>query len=172
VQALLDGWKPSRPCRFLFHSYSSQPLKPHDLQLLQTAKQQLAEQFLWINCHVAQAEMQSLLSQCEVVLMPYSPLVYAHRTSGVLWCYAAARFALGRPATVVGYANHWLHQEAIAFGMQWHVPSDGLPWHIAIDECIARALAATPSWSPYANRVLKNSYADWVVKQVITSTPC
>jgi hypothetical protein len=166
VRALLSGWQPLHPCRFLFHSYSHLPLEPLDHQLLQQAQQQMGERFLWLNGHVPQAEMQALLAQCEVALLAYNPFSYAHRSSGVLWCYAAARWAAGLPATALGYGEHWLQKEAIAFGMHWQVAAPGAPWQAAIDAALANESFAAPSWTPYANAVLGRSFVDWVAEQL------
>lgn len=166
VRALLSGWQPLHPCRFLFHSYSHLPLEPLEHQLLQQAQQQMGERFLWLNGHVPQREMQALLAQCEVALLAYNPVSYAHRSSGVLWCYAAARWAAGRPATALGYGEHWLQEEAMAFGMQWQVAAPGAPWQAAIDAAIANERFTAPSWTPYANAVLGRSFVDWVAEQL------
>jgi hypothetical protein len=166
VQALLSGWQPLHPCRFLFHSYSHFPLEPQDHQLLRQVQQQLGEHFLWLNGHVPQAEMQALLAQCELALLAYSPRTYAHRSSGVLWCYAAARRAAGLPATALGYGQHWLQKEAVALGMQWQVPAPGLSWPTAIDAALAGVSTAAPAWTPYATAVLGRSFVDWVAEQL------
>ena len=163
VRALLQGWQPSQPCRFVFHSFSHQELDPEEAAALLQARQQLGNAFEWLQGEVPAAAMQQQLAGCDVALLPYNPRSYAHRSSGVLWCYAAARYAAGLPAAAIGYADHWLQREAEAFGMAWHVAD--APWPAALSQVLEQQRAAqAPLWTPYATEVLGRSFADWLVE--------
>ena len=165
VRALLQGWQPPQPCRFVFHSFSHQELDPEEEGALSQARQQLGNRFEWLVGEVPTAAMQQRLAGCDVALLPYSPSTYAHRSSGVLWCYAAARYAAGLPAAAIGYAGHWLQREAEAFGMVWHVAD--APWPVALSQVLEQQCAAqAPLWTPYATEVLGRSFADWLVESL------
>jgi len=163
VRALLQGWQPPQPCRFVFHSFSHQELDPEESAILFRAQQRLDNGFEWLQGEVPAAAMQQRLAGCDVALLPYSPSSYAHRSSGVLWCYAAARYAAGLPAAAIGYGGHWLQREAEAFGMVWHVAD--APWPAALFQVLEQQRAAqAPLWTPYATEVLGRSFADWLVE--------
>jgi hypothetical protein len=171
VQALLSGWQPVHPCRFVFHSYSHLPLEPQEQQQLQDAQKRLGEMVLWLPAYMPQAEMQNLLASCEVALLAYNPENYAHRSSGVLLCYAAARYAACMPATAIGYGGHWLQEEAAAWGMSWQVATpavsrDAPLWQAAINKALTTARKAQPTWTPYAKEVFGRSFVDWVLEQL------
>jgi hypothetical protein len=165
VRALLQGWEAPQPCRFVFHSFSHQELDPEEAAILLRAQQQIGNGFEWLQGEVPAAAMQLRLAGCDVALLPYSPSSYAHRSSGVLWCYAAARYAAGLPAAAIGYAGHWLQREAEAFGMVWHVAD--APWPAALSHVLEQQRAAqAPLWTPYATEVLGRSFADWLVESL------
>lgn len=162
VRALLQGWQPPQPCRFVFHSFSHQELHREEEAALLQARQQLGDRFEWLQGDVPAAAMQQRLAGCDVALLPYNPSSYAHRSSGVLWCYAAARYAAGLPAAAIGYAGHWLQREAEAFGMVWHVAD--APWPAALSQVLEQqTIAQAPRWTPYAEEVLGRSFADWLL---------
>lgn len=171
VQALLAGWQPPLASRFVFHSYSHLALDPEEAALLQRAEERLGERFMWLQHQVPSAAMLQLLASCDLAMFPYSPSRYAHRSSGVLWCYAAARYAAGLPAEALGYGGHWLQEEAQAWGMTWHIvepapPVDLAPWQKGISQALMAVPKRQAAWTPYANAVLGRSFADWVLEQL------
>lgn len=171
VQALLAGWRPLHACRFVFHSYSHLVLAPEEAAVLQGASELLGERFLWLQGQVASAAMQQLLASCDLALLPYCPSRYAHRSSGVLWCYAAARYTAGLPAAALGYGGHWLQEEAQSWGMTWHsvVPApsvDLAQWQKGISQALMEVPKRQAAWTPYASAVLGRSFADWVLEQL------
>ena len=158
------------PWRWLFHSYSLQPWAPQERELLHQASQQLGDALLWLDGPLTSAEMQQLLAQCPVALLAYSPSTYAERSSGVLWCYGAARHAAGLPAQAVGYGGHWLQSEAESLGMGWRAVSmvadslDGESWLGGIEQ--AMTAIAEPVWLPAADQALGRPFAAWVLQQL------
>ena len=171
LRALLKRPVESRPpWRWLFHVHSEQSLLPEDQRLLRRASHELSSRLVWLNRQVSSSEMQQWLSQCSLALLAYSPTTYAERSSGVLWCYAAARYSLGLPAHAVGYGGHWLQHESINMGMDWTVAplaagtSDGDLWLSAIETAMAKPSYA--SWMPAADQLLGQSFADWVLAQL------
>ena len=80
---------------------------------------ELGDSLIWLDEEVSSFSMHAWLAQCAVALLAYSASTYAERSSGVFWCYAAARYAAGLPAQAVGYGGHWLQREAQALGMGW-----------------------------------------------------
>ena len=147
-----------------------QSLLPDDQQLLLRACQELGPRLVWLNQQVSSGEMQQWLSQCSMALLAYSPTTYAERSSGVLWCYAAARYALGLPARAVGYGGHWLQRESTDMGMGWTVAplaagaSDGDLWLCALERSMAKPVEA--SWLPAADQLLGQSFSDWVLAMI------
>lgn len=171
VQALLAGWQPPLASRFVFHSYSHLALEPEEAALLHRAQKLLGERFLWLQHQVPSAEMLQLLASCDLALLPYCPSRYAHRSSGVLWCYAAARYTAGLPAAALGYGGHWLQEEAQSWGMAWQTvdparPVDLAPWQNGISQALMEAPKRQAAWTPYASAVLGRSFADWVLEQL------
>jgi len=171
LRALLQRPPEERPrWRWLFHLHSRQSLSPDDLQLLSRARQELGSRLVWLNQQVSSNEMQQWLSQCALAVLAYSPTTYAQRSSGVLWCYAAARYALALPAHAIGYGGHWLQQESIDMGMGWTVAplaagaSDGELWLRALERTMANPVHA--SWLPAADQLMGQSFADWVLAQL------
>ena len=120
--------------------------------------------------------MQNLLAGCELALLAYSPPTHVERSSGVLWCYAAARYNCGRPAVAVGYGGHWLAYEAQALGMAWSTASpavgasDGLDWLDMLQQGLAQAQATPPRWSGDAQLVLGQTFANWVLQQLASGS--
>lgn len=171
LQALLQRPPAQRPpWRWLFHSYSQQAWIPQDRQLLEQANLELGDALLWLDEPVSSSAMQQLLAQCSVALLAYSPSTYAERSSGVLWCYAAARHAAGVPAQAVGYRGHWLQREAESLGMGWRVAPpaaacrDGDLWLKAIE--LAMGDCNQPVWLPAASHTLGRSFGAWVLEQL------
>jgi hypothetical protein len=156
------GEAPAR--RWLFHHCSVTALPPNEQQLLVRAEQELPGFQLWQG-PISTETMQQLLARTAVALLPYCPQAYGERSSGVLWCYAAARLACGQPARAVGYTSGWLAVEAQALGMSWqgvsaNVAHQPQAWLAAIDA----ALRAPPTpFSLYGQQVLGQSYAQWLL---------
>ena len=91
LQALMQRPAAQRPqWQLLFHLHSSQALPEEDEQLLGQAQASLGGQLQLLRERVSTAEMQHLLGHCSLALLAYDPIAYAQRSSGVLWCYAAA----------------------------------------------------------------------------------
>lgn len=164
VEALLaDGGAQLCARRWLFHHHSAEALSGAEQHLLDSAAEKVPGFELWQG-EVGHEAMLAALSSTTVALLPYCPSAYQERSSGVLWCYAAARLAVGLPARAVGYESGWLAQEATALGMGWM----GLPtgsqgaaiWIDALDQALAMA---DPVASPYGRQVLDQSYGAWLL---------
>lgn len=150
--------------RWLFHHCGNTALPPHEQLLLARAERELPGFQLWQG-PVSTEAMQQLLARTAVALLPYCPEAYAERSSGVLWCYGAARLACGQPARAVGYSTGWLAAEAQALGIGWHgVSAIGAhppqAWLAAIE--VALGAPAAP-YSAYGQQVLGQSYAQWLL---------
>ena len=158
------------PWRWLFHSFSDQVWDPEDRALLQQASLELGDSLIWLDEAVSSSAMQAWLAQCSVALLAYSASTYAERSSGVLWCYAAARYAVGLPAQAVGYGGHWLQREAQALGLGWSAlspaanSSDGEVWLGQIEAVMTQGSAL--EWSAEAEYCLGRSFSDWVLEQI------
>ncbi len=164
LQALLaDGSTQLRGCCWLFHHHSAATLSTAEQNLLERAVQQLPGFELWQG-ETSSATMLAALADTHVALLPYCPTAYGERSSGVLWCYAAARLAVGRPARAVGYDRGWLAEEAPALGVGWvGVPSGNQPamaWLDALDQAFA---IEEPAVTPYGRQVLGQSYGEWLM---------
>lgn len=176
VQAQLQRSATGTPpaWRLLFHGHSQEPLAPDESALLQKAQQLLGDRFVWLDEYVPTDRMQQWLASCDLALLAYSPLTYATRSSGVLWCYAAARHGCSRSATVLGYSGHWLQREGQALGMAWVTapsflePGDGSGWLRAVEQAMVRANQAEPIWTSDATRVLGQSFSDWILQKLAT----
>ncbi len=128
---------------WLFHLHSEEPLPQEERTSLERARERIGG-FRWLNERVEAGRMQALLACCDGALLAYDPVLYRQRSSGLLWCYGAARLASGQPAAVLGRAGGWLEREARDLGLGWHSGSDG-GW--------LEGLAAMVRQSPYAARV-------------------
>jgi hypothetical protein len=177
LQALLQCPPAERPaCRWLFHGHGQGGLPDAERKLLEEAQRQLGERLLWLQQNVPSDRMQNLLAGCDLALLAYSPRTYAERSSGVLWCYAAARYNCSRPAVAVGYGGHWLAYEAQALGMAWSTAShamgasDGLAWLDMLQQGLAQAQATPPRWSGDAQLVLGQTFANWVLQQLASGS--
>jgi hypothetical protein len=168
LEALLAGAAQELPrCRWLFHHCSSASLSAAETALLQRAQAQLPGFQLWEGATSHEA-MQSTLASTRLALLPYCPLAYAERSSGVLWCYGAARLAVAEPAHAVGYSGSWLEVEARALGIGWQSlngpamgasPHSAQAWLLAIEQALA---ASSSTFSAYGHQVLGPSYAQWL----------
>lgn len=174
LRALLRRPQPT-PLAFnlLFHSFSGTPLQPEEDVLLQTCARQLGTSFLQLRHHVTSAEMQQHLAACDLALLAYDPITYVERSSGVLWCYGAARYGAGLPAAALGYGGHWLERESLALGLSWTVAppqataEDGDTWLAAIERCLSlQAQSAPTAWSRHGQEVLGSSFPNWVLGQL------
>jgi hypothetical protein len=164
VQALLaGGCPPLRAARWLFHHHSAEALSGTEQRLLDSAVETVPGFELWQG-EVSRDGMLAALSSTTVALLPYCPSAYEERSSGVLWCYAAARLAVGLPARAVGYASGWLAEEASALGVGWMgLPTGSQPaaaWLDALDQALAMA---APVVSAYGRQVLGQSYGAWLL---------
>jgi hypothetical protein len=122
VQELLEGRSPPaalQGARWLFQVHSRDPLPAGEQRLLERAARELPR-FSWINGRVPTEEMQQLLAGCTRALLAYDPQSYGQRSSGLLWCYGAARLAIGAEAVAVGHGQGWLAREAAELGIGWH----------------------------------------------------
>jgi hypothetical protein len=108
------------------------------------------------------------LARSDVALLPYCPLAYAERSSGVLWLYGSARLARRQPALVVGHPAGWLAAEAQALEMTWQ-PLPPNPSAEQVLDRLAQALQAPAPAAPpgsYGQQVLGNSFASWLVQRL------
>jgi len=165
LEELLAGaHRSSSPRRWLFHHCSSQPLSAAEQQLLQRAAEQLPG-FQLLEGQVGAEDMQSTLAEVEVALLPYCPSAYAERSSGVLWCYGAARLAAGQPARAVGHQQGWLAREAAVMGFQWEGLEDSQQppsaWLAAVERVLEEPQAAM--FTAYGLQVLGRSYPRWLL---------
>lgn len=164
LQALLEDGRPQLRARsWLFHHHSAATLSGAEQNLLERAVQQLPGFELW-QADTSSESMLAALAGTHVALLPYCPTAYGERSSGVLWCYAAARLAVGRPARAVGYARGWLAEEAPALGVGWvGLPSGNQPataWLDALDQALA---IEEPAVTAYGHQVLGQSYGEWLL---------
>ncbi|KAF0652975.1 hypothetical protein L107_12505 [Cyanobium sp. Copco_Reservoir_LC18] len=169
VKQLLGGGPlpPSlEDAEWLFQLHSQNPLAGAELGSLERARE-LLPRFRWLNERVPMERMQDLLAGCDVALLAYDPVHYRHRSSGLLWCYGAARLMAGQSAAVVGRAGGWLEREASNLGMKWRSGSDG-DWleHLAA-AAVAGAEADNGHFTTYGRWVLGESFAAYVA-QLIT----
>ncbi|MFM7676389.1 MAG: hypothetical protein ACKO5F_12595 [Synechococcus sp.] len=126
---------------------------------------------------VESAAMQGWLARCPLALLAYHPARYSQRSSGMLWQWAAGRWALQQPAAAVGYSSGWLAAEAAELGLRWH----GLPWREALTQdgerwrqALAAAAAALPAaqcWSAASEPVLGRSFGRWCAEQLRGAGP-
>ena len=175
LEAILQCPAAERPqWPLLFHCHASQGLSGEHSSLLDEAQRQLGQQLIVLSEQVSDRTMQQLLGQCSLALMAYNPITYAERSSGVFWCYAAARYGQGKAAHGVGYGNHWLQREAEALGMAWsslphlgygHKPS-GAQWLEAINAMRNGARECHTQWQPEAGQILGQSFAQWAARQL------
>ena len=106
--------------------------------------------------------MMTLLSKCDIAILAYNQVAYAHRTSGIFWCYAAARFSIKQSATAIGYGDNWLKLESKAFGMRWIEINKIDKLLAAINDSLGFCAKTTQQWSTYSKNILKDSYANYI----------
>jgi hypothetical protein len=112
--------------------------------------------------------MMQELARSDAALLPYCPLAYSERSSGVLWLYGSARLALQQQPRVVGHPGGWLAAEAQALGMTWQPLPPKPSAEDALDR-VAQALQTRASTAPpnaYGQQVLGNSFASWLVQRL------
>lgn len=167
VDRLLGGGPlpaPLHHAEWLFHLHSLEPLPEAERTCLERAREGISG-FVWLNERVEAGRMQGLLAGCDGALLAYDPIRYRQRSSGVLWCYGAARLLTGRPAAVVGRAGGWLEREAGDLGLGWRSGVDG-SWL----ECLAAVLEPGPGgtrYTPYGHRMLGKGFAEHVAQQML-----
>jgi hypothetical protein len=173
TEALVHG-KPLpaslQDAEWLFHLHSRERVPEAERALLERAGERVRG-FLWLNERLEAERMQALLGSCDGALLAYDPVLYRHRSSGLLWCYGAARLLKGRPAAVAGRSGSWLEREAQDLGLSWRSSVDG-QWL----ETLARVLEQGPgraSWTTYGERMLAEDFADHVARmlQALTGAP-
>jgi hypothetical protein len=146
-----------------FHACGSAPAEENSLLQRAAAEPRLRI----LQEHQPRDAMLRELAGSDLVLLPYCPVAYAERSSGVLWLYGSARLALGRPALVAGFPGSWLAKEAPALGLGWVSLT---PAASAEDLLVALAAALSASeqgpdgWTPYGRSVLAESFQAWVVQ--------
>ena len=169
IEHLLDGSPlPTSlaQLRWCFHAASHQPAPPAEAALLQRAA--ALPQLTLHEGHQPRQQMLQQLASSELALLPYCPLSYAERSSGVLWLYGAARLASNQPARVAGFAGGWLACEAPALGLQWQ-PLPAAANAGAVLRALADALESPPPDSQlnaYGRELLGASFAAWVAKRL------
>ncbi len=120
--------------------------------------------------HQPRSTMLRKLASSDLVLLPYCPIAYAERSSGVLWLYGTVRLAAGLPARVAGLADGWLAAEARALGLGWLLlPADATAQQLL--EAIAAGIQAPADADParftaYGQAVLGGSFPGWVTQQL------
>jgi hypothetical protein len=162
---------PLQEAEWLFHLHSLAPVPEAERTSLERARERISG-FRWLNERVEAARMQALLAGCDVALLAYDPVLYRHRSSGLLWCYGAACLAHGRPAAVVGRAGGWLEREAGDLGLTWRSGADG-----AWLACLAAAVEqrqdgsgrSSGGFTAYGQRMLGERFADHVVQVLRTA---
>ena len=161
VAELLEGRPvPARlqGATWLFHVHSREALPEGERQLLERAARDLAG-FTWINGYVESRAMQQRLAACTVALLAYDPTIYAQRSSGTLWCYGAARLAVGRPATAVGHGRGWLAREAAELGIGWRAAEGD--WLAALGQA-----EAGEGFSTHGRAVLGTAFAQQMAQRL------
>lgn len=165
IETLLAGRVSTPPWRWLFHFNSRESLDSREAALLKAAIKEL-EGFRFWHGPVDSAAMQAAFADTAAALLPYSPEGYAERSSGVLWCYGAARLRVQKRATAVGHPSGWLAREASSLGIHWQSPTAAEPtasdWLQSLEQCVQLSDSA-PTFSPYGQQVLGSSYGSWIL---------
>ncbi|MEB3276132.1 MAG: hypothetical protein VKM92_04105 [Cyanobacteriota bacterium] len=163
-----------------FHAASRQPPPSAETELLQRARQHPRIRVL--EGPLPRPAMLQELGHSRAVLLPYCPLAYAERSSGVLWLYGAARLARRLPARVVGHSGGWLAAEVPALGLHWQPltpsasaavaagpsaaasASDAAAASAALSalELALQALPGPALVTPYGQQVLGQHWGDWL----------
>ncbi len=151
-----------RQARWCFHAASRQPPPSAETELLMRACQHPRIRVL--EGPLPRSAMLQELGHSSVVLLPYCPLAYAERSSGVLWLYGAARRARRLPARVVGYGGGWLAAEVPALGLHWQ-PLTPTADPAAALAGLGQALQAPTGpalEAPYGQQVLGQHWGNWL----------
>lgn len=152
--------------QWCFHASSHQPPTAREAELLVRAGND--QRMRVLEGPVPRPQMLQELARSDVALLPYCPLAYAERSSGVLWLYGSARLARQRPARVVGHPAGWLAAEAQALEMTWQ-PLPPNPSAEQVLNRLAQALQAPGGAAPpgsYGQQVLGTSFARWLVQRL------
>mgnify|MGYP001810486415 CR=1 FL=1 len=166
-----DGLPPSlQEAEWFFQLHSQDPLPKAEQASLERARQQVPR-FRWLNERVPMERMQELLAGCDVALLAYDPVHYRHRSSGLLWCYGAARLMTRQPAAVVGRAGGWLEREARDLGLGWRTGGDGR-WLEHLAAAVAPGAEGEGGrFTAYGRRVLGESFAAHVARLITGAEP-
>ncbi|WP_156818390.1 hypothetical protein [Cyanobium gracile] len=176
VQALLGGVP--RPAalaeaEWVFHLHSQEPLPEAERTSLERARERISG-FQWLSGRVEAGAMQGLLAGCDAALLAYDPTLYRQRSSGLLWCYGAARLLSGRPAAVLGRAGGWMEREARDLGLSWRSGNDG-GWLEGLAACLDQAPGRNPGEptgvTTYGRQILAREFADAVAAWMESETP-
>jgi len=158
---------------WLFHLHSREALPGEERALLEQARRQIGG-FSLLEGPVPRTAMLGLLAACPVALLAYDPLIYAQRSSGMLWSWASARLAAGLGAAAVGYGAGWLAAEAAELGVGWcglpagGPPPTGEPWLAALRASLGKGSAA-PAYTAYGRAVLGSGFAAHLASRVLAS---
>jgi hypothetical protein len=153
--------------RWCFHASSREPAPDAERELLRRAGSLEGVEVL--EGQQPRNAMLDRLAGSAVVLLPYDPVAYAERSSGVLWLYGAARHRIQQPSRVVGYGGGWLGREVPDLGLHWQElsPQGGAQ---AVLSALARALEASapnPQLTPYGREVLGGMpFSQWACTQL------
>lgn len=109
--------------------------------------------------------MQALLAGCDGPLMAYDPIHYRRRSSGLLWCYGAARLMSGRLAAVVGHEGSWLQRDAQDLGLHRKSVGDG-SWLEGLAALLEQGSDAS-SYTHYGRRMLGEAFAEHVAQSLL-----
>lgn len=165
LEELLEG--PALPellahVQWCFHAASRQPPPPAEAELLHRASQH--ERIRVLEGALPRATMLQELARSSAALLPYCPLAYAERSSGVLLLYGAVRLANAQPARVVGYGDGWLAAEATALGLPWQALPQGARAVNAL-AALAQVLQLPVGAclvTPYGQQVLGSDWGNWL----------
>ena len=117
---------------------------------------------------IARSSMEAQLGSCDLALLPYCPLAYAERSSGILWLYASARLSQGQAARVVGCRGGWLEREARDLNLGWQaLPADATGQQAL--QAIADGLAADPGaagLNGYARELFGQGFGSWLADRI------
>lgn len=152
--------------QWCFHASSHAPPTAREAELLVRAGQD--QRMRVLEGPMPRPQMLQELAQSDVALLPYCPIAYAERSSGVLWLYGSTRLARQQPARVVGRPGGWLAAEAQALAMSWQPlppnPSAGQALNGVAQALQVQAPAVPPG--AYGQQVLGNSFASWLVQRL------
>ena len=173
LEAIFNSPVAQRPkCSLLFHCHAFPWLNEDQSILLDEAQRQLGHQLIVLGKQVSDYRMQQLFGQCSLALMAYDPIA-AERSSGVFWCYAAARYGRGKRRKPWATGTIGCNESEV-LGLSWrsmphlcngHKPS-GEQWLDAINAMLNGSIEHKKQWQPVARQVLGQSFPKWVSKQL------